>query len=143
MKKLFATAIPGALLMLASASAVQAQATSTGAGQAYPAKTVRVICPWPAGGLIDVVGRIVLQKMSENTGQQFIVDNRAGAIGVIGADMVARAPADGYTRMVHSASHISSPHIVKKLPYDPLKDFVKRLAAIQLHYSHGNAIIKV
>jgi tripartite-type tricarboxylate transporter receptor subunit TctC len=116
MKKFFAAAIPCALVMLAINGTAQAQN--------YPAKTVRVICPWPAGGLIDVVGRIVFQKISENTGQQFIVDNRPGAIGVIGADMVARAPADGYTLMVHSASHISSPHIVKKLPYDPLKDFV-------------------
>ena len=116
MKKFVAVKLSCALIILASTSAVRAQA--------YPAKTVRVICPWPAGGLIDVVGRIVFQKMSENTGQQFIVDNRPGAIGVIGADMVARAPADGYTLMVHSASHISSPHIVKKLPYDALKDFV-------------------
>jgi tripartite-type tricarboxylate transporter receptor subunit TctC len=116
MKKFFAAAIPGALIILTNASAAQAQT--------YPTKTVRVICPWPAGGLIDVVGRIVFQKISENTGQQYVVDNRPGAIGVIGAEIVARAPADGYTLMVHSASHISSPHIVKKLPYDPLKDFV-------------------
>ena len=91
--------------------------------QNYPAKTVRVVCPWPAGGLVDVAGRMVFQKISENTGQQFVVDNRPGAIGVIGAEIVARAPADGYTLMVHSASHISNPHIVKKLPYDTLKDF--------------------
>jgi tripartite-type tricarboxylate transporter receptor subunit TctC len=116
MKKFFAAAIPCALVVPAINGTAQAQN--------YPSKTVRVICPWPAGGLIDVVGRIVFQKISENTGQQFIVDNRPGAIGVIGAEMVARAPADGYTLMVHSASHISSPHIVKKLPYDPLKDFV-------------------
>ena len=94
-----------------------------GVAQTYPVKTVRVVCPWPAGGLVDVVGRIVYQKISENTGQQFIVDNRPGAIGSIGADIVARSPADGYTLMVHSASHISNPHIVKKLPYDTLKDF--------------------
>lgn len=94
-----------------------------GDAQTYPIKTVRVVCPWPAGGLVDVVGRIVYQKISENTGQQFIVDNRPGAIGSIGADIVARSPADGYTLMVHSASHISNPHIVKKLPYDTLKDF--------------------
>lgn len=92
-------------------------------GQAYPAKTVRVICAAPTGGLVDVVGRIVFQKIAENTSQQFVIDNRPGAIGVIGAEMVARAPADGYTLLVHSASHIASPHIVKKLPYDALKDF--------------------
>lgn len=98
-------------------------AQSTTPAPAYPAKTVRVICPWPAGGLVDVVGRIVFQKISENAGQQFIVDNRPGGIGVVGAEIVARAPADGYTLMVHSASHISNPHIVKKVPYDTLKDF--------------------
>ena len=116
MRKLFnATLLPVMLGALLSTSAVHAQS--------YPAKTVRVVCPWPAGGLVDVAGRIVFQKISENTGQQFIVDNRPGAIGVIGAEMVARAPADGYTLMVHSASHISNPHIVKKLPYDTLRDF--------------------
>lgn len=89
----------------------------------YPAKQVRVVLPWPPGGLVDTVGRIVMQRVSENTGQQFFIDNRAGGIGVIGADIVARAAPDGYTLMVHSASHISNPHILKKLPYDTLRDF--------------------
>lgn len=97
--------------------------TAAAHAQQYPAKTVRVIIPWPPGGLVDTVGRIVMQKISENNGQQFIVDNRAGATGTIGADLVARAPADGYTLMVHSASHISAPYIIKKMPYDTLKDF--------------------
>jgi tripartite-type tricarboxylate transporter receptor subunit TctC len=91
--------------------------------QTFPAKTVRVVCAWPAGGLVDVVGRIVFQKISENTGQQFIVDNRVGGTGIVGAEIVARAPADGYTLLVHSASHIANPHLIKKLPYDTLKDF--------------------
>jgi tripartite-type tricarboxylate transporter receptor subunit TctC len=105
------------------ACALIALAAAASSAQTYPAKTVRVICAAPTGGLVDVVGRIVFQKMSENTAQQFVVDNRPGAIGVIGAEMVARAPADGYTLLLHSASHISSPHIVKKLPYDAFKDF--------------------
>ena len=92
--------------------------------QAYPAKTVRVVIPWPPGGLIDTVGRIVLAKMSENLGQQFIIDNRAGASGSIGADVVAKAPPDGYTIMVHSATHVANPHMISRLPYDTLKDFV-------------------
>ena len=79
---------------------------------------MRVVVPWPPGGLVDVVGRIVFQKISENNGQQFIVDNRAGATGVIGADAVAKAAPDGYTLLVHSASHITNPHTMKKLPYD-------------------------
>ena len=93
------------------------------AGQSYPSKTVRVITAWPAGGLTDVAGRIVFQKISENVGQQFVVDNRAGANGIIGADLVAKSPPDGYTLMVHSTSHISNAWMYKKLPYDTLKDF--------------------
>ena len=92
--------------------------------QPYPAKTVRVITPWPTGGLTDVVGRLVFQKISETTGQQFIVDNRPGATGTIGADMVAKSKPDGYTLMVHSTSHVGNPHLYKNLPYDTLKDFV-------------------
>ena len=95
----------------------------TVSAQSYPSKTVRVVIPWPPGGSNDVVGRIVTQKVGENVGQQFIVDNRAGAAGSIGADVVAKAPPDGYTLMVHSTSHIGNAHLYKKLPYDTLKDF--------------------
>ena len=91
--------------------------------QNYPAKPVRVVIPWPPGGANDIVGRIVAQKMGEQLGQQFIIDNRSGAAGTIGADIVAKAPADGYTIMVHSATHVTNPHLYKKLPYDTLKDF--------------------
>jgi tripartite-type tricarboxylate transporter receptor subunit TctC len=92
--------------------------------QSYPVKTVRVVIPWPPGGSNDIVGRIVVQKLSEMTGQQFIVDNRGGAAGTIGADLVAKSPPDGYTIMVHSATHVANPHLYSKLPYDTLKDFV-------------------
>jgi tripartite-type tricarboxylate transporter receptor subunit TctC len=91
--------------------------------QNYPAKTVRVVIPWPPGGSNDVVGRIVMQKLGEAMGQQFIVDNRGGAAGSIGADSVAKAPPDGYTIMVHSTTHVGNAHLYKKLPYDTLKDF--------------------
>ena len=96
--------------------------------QGYPSKPVRVVVPWPAGGLIDVSGRIVFQKISETLGQQFIIDNRPGATGSIGADLVAKSAPDGYTIMVHSTSHVSNPHIYNKLPYDTLKDFAQRQA---------------
>src|SRR6187455_1523080 len=69
--------------------------------QAYPVKPVRVITPWPTGGLTDVVGRLIFQKISETNGQQFVIDNRGGAAGTIGADMVAKSKPDGYTLMVH------------------------------------------
>ncbi len=97
--------------------------TGAAVAQQYPSKTVRVVIPWPPGGSNDVVGRIVLQKVGELMGQQFIVDNRGGAAGSIGADVAAKAPPDGYTLMVHSTSHVGNAHLYKKLPYDTLKDF--------------------
>jgi tripartite-type tricarboxylate transporter receptor subunit TctC len=92
--------------------------------QAYPTKPVRVIIAWPPGGANDIAGRIVAQKLTENTGQQFIVDNRGGASGIVGSDVVAKSPADGYTVLVHSTTHVSNPHLYSKVPYDTLKDFV-------------------
>jgi tripartite-type tricarboxylate transporter receptor subunit TctC len=92
--------------------------------QSYPSKPVRVVVPWPPGGSNDIVGRIIAQKLGETTGQQFVVDNRGGAAGTIGSDQVAKAAPDGYTFMVHSATHVSNPHLYGKLPYDTLKDFV-------------------
>ncbi len=94
------------------------------AAQNYPVKPVRVVIPWPPGGANDLVGRIVAQKMAEQLGQQFVIDNRGGANGTIGADHVAKGAADGYTLMVHSAAHVTSPHLYKKLPYDTLRDFI-------------------
>jgi tripartite-type tricarboxylate transporter receptor subunit TctC len=91
--------------------------------QPYPAKTVRVVIPWPPGGSNDVVGRLVMQKLSEAMGQQFIIDNRPGAAGSIGAEVVAKAPPDGYTLMVHSTTHVGNGTLYKNLPYDVLKDY--------------------
>jgi tripartite-type tricarboxylate transporter receptor subunit TctC len=92
--------------------------------QAYPSKSVRVVIVFPPGGSNDVTGRIVFQKVSEQTGQQFVIDNRGGAAGTIGADLVAKSPADGYTVMVQSATHIANAHLYKNLPYDTLGDFI-------------------
>jgi tripartite-type tricarboxylate transporter receptor subunit TctC len=98
--------------------------TGVVSAQTYPAKAVRVVIPWPPGGSNDIVGRIIAQKLSETAGQQFVVDNRGGAAGTIGADVVAKSPPDGYTLMIHSATHVANPHLYGKLPYDTLKDFV-------------------
>jgi tripartite-type tricarboxylate transporter receptor subunit TctC len=99
--------------------------TSTGVfAQAYPAKPVRIVVPWPPGGSNDIVARIVAQKLTEMNAQQFVVDNRGGAAGTIGAEQVAKTPPDGYTLMIHSATHVANPHLYGKLPYDTLKDFV-------------------
>ncbi len=107
------------LLVVASMAAV-----TISDAQTWPMKPVRVITPWPAGGLTDVSGRIVFAKISENMGQQFVMENRGGASGTIGADVVAKSPPDGYTLMVNSMSHYGNPFIYKKLPYDTFKDFV-------------------
>ncbi|HTD89718.1 MAG TPA: tripartite tricarboxylate transporter substrate binding protein [Burkholderiales bacterium] len=103
--------------------AVIALSSGVVVAQTYPTKPVRVVIPWPTGGANDVVGRIVFQKLSEQLGQQFVIENRGGASGTIGADFVAKGPADGYTIMVHSAAHVTNPHMFKKLPYDTLRDF--------------------
>jgi tripartite-type tricarboxylate transporter receptor subunit TctC len=106
------------------AAAALSLAATTAVAQEYPAKPVRCVVPWPPGGSNDVVARVVMQKMSETMGKQFLVDNRGGAAGVPGADFVAKSPPDGYTIMVHSATHVSNPHLYAKIPYDTLKDFV-------------------
>ena len=98
-------------------------------GQAYPAKPVRFIVPWPAGGVADITARLVARKLGENTGQPFVVDNRAGATGIIGCELAARAAPDGYTLLMGTTTtHATNPVVFKKLPYDPIKDF----AAISL-----------
>jgi len=92
--------------------------------QTYPEKPVRTIVPFPPGGAADIVARHVAQKLSESFGVQFIVDNRAGAGGAIGAEAAARSPADGYTLLFASSSAMSiNPHIMAKASYDPLKSF--------------------
>jgi tripartite-type tricarboxylate transporter receptor subunit TctC len=93
-------------------------------GQQYPSKPVRVVIVFPPGGATDIVGRIAYQKVGELLNQQFVIDNRAGAGGTIGAAMVAKSPPDGYTLMVYSTTLLSNAHLYTKLPYDPLKDFV-------------------
>ncbi|MGE5526087.1 MAG: Bug family tripartite tricarboxylate transporter substrate binding protein, partial [Rhodospirillaceae bacterium] len=90
----------------------------------YPEKPVRVVVVFPPGGSNDVTARIVFRKMSDLTGQQFVIDNRGGAAGTIGTELVKQAPADGYTLMVQSATHVANPHLYKKLPYDALNDFI-------------------
>lgn len=108
-----------ALAMLAATLLMPLTATA----QKYPDKAVRVVIVFPPGGSNDVVGRIVFQKVSEIMGQQFIIDNRGGAAGQIGSEIVAKSPADGYTVMVQSTTHVANAHLYKKLNYDVLKDF--------------------
>ena len=105
-----------ALLALCLCSAAQAQS--------WPARTVRVIAPFAAGGTADLLGRIVAGKLSESLGQSFIVENRPGAGGVLGSELVARSVPDGYTLLVSGvASHAVAPALSPKFPFDPVKDF--------------------
>jgi len=92
--------------------------------QAYPSKPVRVIVTFPPGGSIDITARIVFDKMTELMGEQFVIENRGGASGSIGAAYVASSAPDGYTIMAHSASHIANAFVYPKLPYDTLNDFI-------------------
>src|SRR5687767_3328820 len=91
--------------------------------QQYPVKPVRVVVVFPPGGATDVVARFVFQKVGEQLNQQFVIDNRAGAGGTIGAALVAKSPPDGYTLMVYSQTLLANAHLYKTLPYDAMKDF--------------------
>ena len=110
--------------MVASIALVCAsQAALAAAAAEYPIKPVRVIVPFAPGGTNDVAARIVAEKFSERFAQSFVVDNRAGANGVVGAEIVARAAPDGYTLLVASAGIAVNPSIMKSLPYDTQRDF--------------------
>jgi tripartite-type tricarboxylate transporter receptor subunit TctC len=89
----------------------------------FPIKPGRVVVAYPAGGPTDILGRIVAQKLSEATGQPFIVDNRPGAAGIIGAEIVAKSPPDGYTLLVVPATHSVNPSLFPKMSFDTLRDF--------------------
>jgi len=112
--------IPVFALLVAVAGLVESPVV---VAQTYPAKPVRIIVTWPPGGSNDVVARVMAQRLTETLGQPFVVENRSGATGTIGSDVVAKSPPDGYTIMVNSATHVANAHTYKKLPYDTMKDF--------------------
>lgn len=91
--------------------------------QSYPARAVRVVIPFPPGGTLDTVGRMLAQKLSEQTGQAFIIENKPGGNGIIGADIVAKAPADGYTLLFNASTFTTAPMTMKSTPYGVVKDF--------------------
>ena len=95
------------------------------AAQAYPSKPIRFVVPYPAGGPLDTVARLLGQKVSESVKQPVIVENKAGAGGNIGADAVAKSPADGYTILMGAvATHAINPTLYAHIPYDPVRDFI-------------------
>ena len=96
---------------------------SLAAAQSYPAKPIRIIVSYPAGGANDIVARSVGQKLNELLGASIVVDNRSGAGGTIGADVAAKAPADGYTLLMAAGAHTLAPSLYIKMPYDIVRDF--------------------
>ena len=109
---------------LAAPLASFAQAPTKPQPDGYPAKPIRIVVPFPAGGTADIMARVMGQKMSETWGQQVIVDNRAGAAGNIGAEVAAKAAPDGYTLFLCTVgTHAIHQSLYRKLPFDPIRDF--------------------
>jgi len=107
---------------------------SGASAQIYPTKAVRVVIGYAAGGPTDVLGRVVAAKVSANVGQTMFVDNRPGANSIIGTELVAKAPPDGYTIILASIGHTVNPSFYGKVPYDPIRDFapIMQLADLPL-----------
>jgi tripartite-type tricarboxylate transporter receptor subunit TctC len=115
-------------MRIATASALALALTgllpATAPAQTYPSRTVSVIVPFPAGGSVDGVARILVAKLNETVGQHFIVENRAGgASGTVGANAVAKAAPDGYTLLLSASIHVINPFLYKNVPYDVVNDF--------------------
>ena len=125
MKTFVRTALLSALAIFSCSGAM---------AQDYPSKPIRMVVPFPAGGVVDYVARQVSQRMSESMGQTIVVENRPGASGAIATEAVAGSPADGYTLLVVFDSHVVNPHVLKNLRYDIFKDLqsVSLIAQIPL-----------
>ena len=106
-------------LLAAAMTVVPAQA----AAQTYPTKPVRLMVPFVPGGNTDIIARVVAPEMSKALGQQLVIENRGGAGSTIGTEVVAKSPPDGYTLLMVSAAHVINPAMIKKLPYDSIRDF--------------------
>src|SRR5258706_2610477 len=91
--------------------------------QNYPSKAIRLVSPFPPGGSVDVVGRLLAAKLSESLGQQIVVENRSGASGVIGTEVVMNSPPDGYTLLINTIPFATNQFLMSRAPYDPLRDF--------------------
>ena len=110
---------PIAAAMLAAGACACALAQA----QTYPTKPITIVVPASPGGAIDLAARLIGQKLSDTWGQSVVIDNKAGATGIIGTDLIAKAPPDGHTLVLVASSHAINPSMVKKLPYDTLKSF--------------------
>lgn len=104
-------------------AAIALTASTLACSQNYPSKVVKIVVPYPPGGTVDVVARVIAQRLTENLGEQFIVDNRPGASGTLGSNLVAKSPADGYTLLVQASTFVATPMLMNSLPYNIEKDF--------------------
>ncbi|CAG0982025.1 hypothetical protein BURK1_01797 [Burkholderiales bacterium] len=121
LRRSLALARPAACALLALATAL---AVPHAVAQSFPSKPVRLVIPFPPGGSLDNIGRLLAHKLSEGWGQQVVIENRPGAGGNIGADAVAKSPADGYTVVMGALStHAVNPNLYAKMPYDAARDF--------------------
>lgn len=120
MKSMLRTAFVAAAML--TAAAAHAQSPTGSSADKYPDRPVKILLPFPPGGVADVVGRLLAQKLTENTGQNFFVENKAGAAGNIGAALVQGTPPDGYTILLTSSSFLINPGL-QKVPYDPVGGF--------------------
>ena len=120
-------------VVLFSSGLASAQTPSTGSGQAYPAKPIRIIVPAVPGGGTDILARLLSPRLTEIFGQTIIVDNRGGAFTNIGTELVARSAPDGYTVLIATTPHAINPSLFPKLPFDPINDFtmISQLALTQ------------
>jgi len=112
-----------ARLARAAASATLLLAAAAVQAQVWPAKPIRLVVTYPPGGTVDAVARIVAPKLSARLGKPVVIDNRGGAGGAIGGDLVAKSPADGYTVMLDASNHAQNPALRSKMPFDTLRDF--------------------
>ena len=111
-------------LIAVAAGAIAVSTAPVAQAQTYPTKPVKLVVPFPPGGSLDMAGRLIAQKLTESWGQSVVVENKPGAGGNIGADQVAKSPADGYTILLGALStHAVNPDLYKTMPYDAARDF--------------------
>jgi tripartite-type tricarboxylate transporter receptor subunit TctC len=115
--------IGNAQVVLTRLSVVLLLGAATASAQSYPTKPIRIIAPFPPGGSVDVITRVVAPKLSESLGQQVVIDNRSGASGNIGTELAARAAPDGYTLLANTLPFVTNGFMYGRLPYDAVKDF--------------------
>jgi tripartite-type tricarboxylate transporter receptor subunit TctC len=120
------------LCFLAALAAAMPALTTPALAQNWPTRPITMVVPFPPGPALDLVARLVGIKLGESLGQTFVTENRTGANGMIGSNLVARAPPDGYMLLMATAgTHVTAVHLMKNLPYDPIKDFTPIVAAVE------------